>query len=269
MPHMRSIKHITYIGCLLLTAATMVSEQATAATADSVSVTAGAGVVSSYMWRGTEQAGLSLQANASVEWKGAALSFTANNPMHKGETKEIVLRLEYRRWGANIGLIDYWHSGIDKKDRFFKYGKDDGPHKLELNAGYTHRWFSVQAYLCFFGNDFRPSLTEPQRAYSTYIELCVPWQFRHGLKVEGMLGICPWKSAGQYYGELVEENGKARPVITAEYLYAGGFSAVKAAVRVTKDISLPAGLQLPVFAELHANPYMQTANVSCGAAVRF
>ena len=245
------------------------SGSALAEPSDSVSVTAGAGVVSSYLWRGTEQAGLSIQADASVAWQGASLSFWANNPMHKDETKEIVLRLDYQRWGVNIGLIDYWHSGIDEKERFFRYAKDDGPHKLELNLGYTHRWFSVQAYLCFFGDDFKPALTNPKRAYSTYVELSVPWQFKNGLLLEGMIGVCPWKSAGHYVGEMVEEGGTLKPMITAEYLYAGSFSAVKVAVRATKDIKLPGGFTVPLFAELHTNPYMQTANVACGAAIRF
>ena len=51
------------------------------------------------------------------------------------------------------------------------------------------------------------------------------------------------------------------------YFYADGPTCVMASVRATKNLKLR-GVTLPIFAELHTNPYMQTAHIMGGIGVK-
>lgn len=233
-----------------------------------LSVKGGVDMASSYLWRGKHLADLSLQPYGTIAWKGLQLGAGANLPLHKDEQKEIRLNISYTRYGVNVGLTDYWHSGIDERDRFFYYKNEEGPHKLEANVGYTCKWFSVQAYMFFYGDDFKPSIKEQKRANSTYIEAGVPFSVG-GVDLDASIGFTPFKSAGHYTLKLPEDPNEIRPIIQADYFYAGGFAVVKASLRASKDLSPSEKFHVPVFVELHTNPYLKTAHMMCGAGIRF
>ena len=238
----------------------------------SLKVSGGIDLVSAHLWRGTKLAEQSLMPHGEVSWRGLSLSAGATLPLHKDETKEIRLRLGYSLYGFNVGLTDYWHSGIDERDRFFVKENGDGPNKLEANIGYTCKWFSLQAYTFFFGNDFLPFINIPgnrqKRAYSTYVELNVPFRVG-GVDLDASMGITPFKSAGHYTITVEQDGNQLKPIVQGDYFYAGGFSCIKAALRGTKTIQITQGVRLPVFVELHTNPYMQTVDMMCGLGVRF
>lgn len=267
------LKKTTLLATLMLLPMVAVAQQtdnrpALKLNAKDLSVKGGVDVASSYLWRGKQLAELSLQPLGAIRWKGLQLSAGANLPLHKLEQKEIRMNLSYTLFGVNVGLTDYWHSGVDERDRFFYYKNEEGPHKLEANLGYTHKWFSLQAYMIFYGDDFKPSIKEKQRAYSTYIEAAVPFSIG-SVDLDAQLGFTPFKSAGYYTMSMPDDPKEIRPIIQAEYFYAGGFAMVKAALRATKDLSPTEKFHVPVYVELHADPYLKTAHVLCGAGVRF
>ena len=233
---------------------------------DKVEATVQADLVSKYLWRGQELGHISIQPKASVSWKGLSLTALGNVGFDKEDTEEFNLQLNYTLKGFNIGVIDYWKSGVDPEGRYLYYDRDKGPHTFEGNIGYTCKYFSLQAYTVFWGIDETPhnamaigstmAETEHERAYSTYIEAAVPFRLG-GLNWTLMGGMTPFRSAGKT-AEFLK--------IANEYNYADGIACIKAALRATKELNL-GEVRMPLFAEIHMNPYLQKAYFSMGLSV--
>ena len=217
--------------------------------------------VSHYMWRGQNKGGVSLQPEAYVSWKGLTLKLEGNVGLKSSDGQDLDVMLGFERFGFNIGIIDCWESGLDKNDRYFFYEKK-GAHRLEANIGYSWKYGSLQAYTIFWGNDFRIS---GEQAYSTYVELSVPFGLG-GVDWTAAIGITPFESAG--YADILEHQGAGgnETHIISHYYYAGQPACVMASVRATKTINLGFA-HIPIFAELHTNPYMQKATFLCGLTI--
>jgi hypothetical protein len=226
-----------------------------------LSASVSADLVSQYMWRGRELGGISIQPTATVDWKGLSLTLFGNVGFESTDDKEIDLTLGYEYSGFNIGVTDYWLSGIDPNNRYFFFEKQ-GAHQLEANIGYKCKYFSLQAYTFVWGNDFRIS---GKQAYSTYIELGVPFEMG-GINWQLTAGMTPFESAG--YLEEKEHQGLlgVDTYYARNFFYAEGAACVMASIRATKDLDLGFS-KIPVFAEFHTNPYLQTANVLFGITI--
>lgn len=220
-----------------------------------------ADIVSHYMWRGTDMGGISIQPEAYISWRGLTLKADGNAGFDSTDPKEFDLTLGYERFGFNIGVTDYWVSGIDKNDRYFHYEKK-GAHQLELNLGYSWQYGSLQAYTIFWGNDYRIS---GKQAYSTYLELSVPFKLGD-VDFTAAVGGTPFESAG--YDEVLENQGffGDETHYIHHYYYAEGPACIMASLRATKTLDLGIA-HLPIFAEVHANPYLQTANFLVGVTI--
>lgn len=231
---------------------------------DKFEATAKASLVSHYMWRGCDLGNISLQPEVNVAWKGLALNVFANAGFDKDDTQEIDATLSYSRWGFNIGVTDYWTAGVDDKNRYFYYsGKYNCPHQLEANIGYTCKYGSLQAYTMFYGNDYK---IDGNRAYSTFVELSVPFRAA-GLDWDVRAGITPFESAGTSYKEIITtDEGLTKTVYRGDWLYGESFTCNMVSVRATKNIECK-GFNLPVFVELHTNPYLQRANFLMGISI--
>ena len=223
-----------------------------------------AGLVSHYMWRGINMAGVSLQPEAGIAWRGLSLTLEGSTGFEKSDLKEIDINLQYERWGFNIGVTDYWTSGTDPDDRYFYYHKDKGPHQFEANLGYTCKWGSLQAYTIFWGIDNK---INGNRAYSTFIELSVPFRLV-GLDCDARVGITPMESAGtRTLTVLKDALGNSYNYYQNDYLYGEGFTCNMVSLRATKTLEYK-HVKIPIYAEFHANPYLQKAQLLAGVAVR-
>ena len=221
-----------------------------------------ADVVSQYVWRGLEKGGFSIQPKASLSWQGLSLMFMGSTGFRSTDAKEINLGLQYSRWGFNIGVTDYWVTGIEENDLYFHYEKK-GAHQLEGNIGFTCDYFKLQAYTFFWGNDFK---TNGKQAYSTYIELGVPFQIG-GIDWLVTAGMTPFESAGtSYIKQALSDRGNVVQLEKADYTYAEGPSCVLASLRATKKLDIGFA-QIPVFAEFNANPYLQRAYMIFGVTI--
>ena len=216
-------------------------------------------LVSKYMWRGMEKGGISLQPMAKVSWEGVYAKLFGSKGFQAGDAEELDLSLGYEfPFGLNIGVNDYWQTGIEPRDLYFAYDKATTGHRLEGNIGYSCRYGSIQAYCIFYGHDTK---IDGSQAYSTYVELTVPFRLG-GLDWTVKAGLTPMESAGEAipdYSTLTE---------THNYFYAEGPACVMAALRATKEIRLRGGITIPVFAELHTNPYLQTAHIMGGVGIK-
>jgi len=221
-----------------------------------------ADIVSHYMWRGTDMAGVSIQPEIQVGWKGLFINAMSSVGIEKDDLKEIDLTLGYERWGFNIGVTDYWTSGIEENDLFFKYEKR-GAHQLEANLGYTCKYGSLQAYTIFWGNDYK---INGDQAYSTYLELSVPFKLG-GLDWSLGVGGTVFESAGTKESQTEKTSEGTITRSQYYYMYAEGPACVMASLRATKDIEV-GNVSLPVFVEFHANPYLQTTHLLFGLTIR-
>lgn len=227
-----------------------------------VKATVDADILTRYYWRGQEKCGLTVQPEVRLNWRGLSLSMEGSTGLHNDDHQEIDLGLSYQLGPVNIGVFDYWQTGLDQEDRYFYYNAKKGGHQFEGNIGFTCSYFSLQGYCVFGGRDYK---INGNRAYSTYVELTVP--FRLGsLDWQMTAGMTPMESAGQWNTVTRETVLGEREVIIRDYDYADGPACCSATLRCTKN--LKAGtVRLPVFAEINTNPYLKKANLLFGLSI--
>ena len=221
-----------------------------------------ADLVSHYMWRGIDMGGISIQPEAGISWKGLSLSAFGNAGFAKEDPQEFDLTLGYVYKGFNIGITDYWATGTDPQNRYFFYQDKETAHQFEANLGYTCKYGSIQAYTMFWGNDYK---INGDRAYSTYVELSVPFR-AGGLDWDARVGITPMESAGYTTVLTISSIYGDMSVLEPHYFYGEGFTCNMASIRATKNLQYK-NLRLPIFAEIHTNPYLQKANFLVGINV--
>lgn len=248
-----SVKKAFVAMVLLVTAATAGAQRR-------VEGNVNADIISHYMWRGQDRGGFSIQPTMSLGWQGLSLSAFGSTGFSSDDPQEINLNLGFERWGVNIGVIDYWETGIDENNRYLHFEKD-GAHQLEGNIGYTCKYFSLQAYTVLWGHDRK---WNGDRAYSTYVELGVPFSLG-GVDWQLRGGFTPFESAGERIPKV--ENGYYTGKYDYNYYYAEGFACVEAALRATKTLDIGFS-KMPVFAEMNVNPYLQTAQMVFGVTIQ-
>ena len=220
-----------------------------------------ADVVSHYMWRGQDRGGISIQPEVGLSLGDFSFRATGNVGFDKDDEEEINLTLGFEKFGFNIGVTDYWRTGIDIENRYFYYNKENGAHSFEGNLGFTCEYFSLQGYTIFWGNDFK---INGDRAYSTFVELSVPFHIGD-IDIEGKVGITPMESAGEII-TTTKKDDLGNIIKEPKYEYGEGFTCNMVSVRATKTFFYKS-MQFPIFAELHTNPYLQKANFLVGVSV--
>ena len=221
---------------ILLCGATMAVE------AQEISTTIGSDIVSSYIWRGQDLGGVSLQPTLGLEYKCISLSAWGSVGLaDPADTKEFDITLGYTIGGLNIGITDYWfNAGLDPQDRYFKYDAHGTNHVFEANIGYDFGVVSAQWYTNISGNDGVNK--DGKRAYSSYFEVAAPFK----------LATCDWTATVG-----------AVPYAT-DFYGTNGFAVTNLAVRASKDIKVTDSFSIPIFGEVSANPCSQKAYLVVG-----
>lgn len=224
---------------ILLCGATMAIE------AQEISTTIGSDIVSSYIWRGQDLGGVSLQPTLGLEYKGISLSAWGSVGLaDPADTKEFDITLGYTIGGLNIGITDYWfNAGLDPQDRYFKYDAHGTNHVFEANIGYDFGVVSAQWYTNISGNDGVNK--DGKRAYSSYFEVATPFK----------LATCDWTATVG-----------AVPFAT-DFYGTNGFAVTNLAVRASKDIKVTDSFSIPIFGEVSANPCSQKAYLVVGMSL--
>jgi len=205
----------------------------------------GSDIVSSYIWRGQDLGGVSLQPTLGLEYKGISLSAWGSVGLaDPADTKEFDITLGYTIGGLNIGITDYWfNAGLDPQDRYFKYDAHGTNHVFEANIGYDFGVVSAQWYTNISGNDGVNK--DGKRAYSSYFEVAAPFK----------LATCDWTATVG-----------AVPFATNFY-GTNGFAVTNLAVRASKDIKVTDSFSIPIFGEVSANPCSQKAYLVVGMSL--
>ena len=202
----------------------------------------GSDIVSSYIWRGQDLGGVSLQPTLGLEYKGISLSAWGSVGLaDPADTKEFDITLGYTIGGLNIGITDYWfNAGLDPQDRYFKYDAHGTNHVFEANIGYDFGVVSAQWYTNISGSDGVNK--DGKRAYSSYFEVAAPFK----------LATCDWTATVG-----------AVPYAT-DFYGTNGFAVTNLAVRASKDIKVTDSFSIPIFGEVSANPCSQKAYLVVG-----
>lgn len=205
----------------------------------------GSDIVSSYIWRGQDLGGVSLQPTLGLEYNGISLSAWGSVGLaDPADTKEFDITLGYTIGGLNIGITDYWfNAGLDPQDRYFKYDAHGTNHVFEANIGYDFGVVSAQWYTNILGNDGVNK--DGKRAYSSYFEVAAPFK----------LATCDWTATVG-----------AVPFAT-DFYGTNGFAVTNLAVRASKDIKVTDSFSIPIFGEVSANPCSQKAYLVVGMSL--
>jgi len=231
---------------LYITALALLASIAGAKAESDFSGTISADFVSRYIWRGQDLGHVSVQPTLGVAYKGLSLTAWGSVGLtESSDTKEFDLTLAYATGGFNVGITDYWFStGQDPDARYFLYKAHKTNHVFEGNVGYDFGFLRAQAYVNFAGND---GLNKSgKRAYSTYLELAVPFKFV----------TCDWTAtvgavpmASTYYGT-------------------SGFAVTNVGIKAEKAIKVTDSFSIPLFAQVIGNPCSQKAYFVFGFTLR-
>lgn len=222
------MKKIFTLFAAVLMAATVMAEESSPKAR--FTYEAGAEVVSSYIWRGLYNGGLSLQPSVSVGFVSLAdkVQFDVNvwgnvgasdwvfrkgrpnpdeNDMNPNTyfVPEVDFSVNLRVYGLALGLTHYYYFGGTP---FFSKLEDDGGSQTEVMVGLRFGDFCkakglyVDWHMMVAGNDvFYKKVVEDgeivekaKRAWSTYIEAGYEAEFEHDITLAVALGFTPWRS---------------------------------------------------------------------------
>lgn len=224
-------------GCLGLILTMMLVHVNKTTAQETVEVTVGGDLVSSYIWRGQNCAGVSIQPGISLSLKGFSLTAWGSVGFDNQETKEFDFTLGYNIGGVSLALTDYWFD----THRYFDYSAHTTAHMFEVTAGYDFGPLALQWNTYFAGGDYTKE--DGDRGYSTYIEASAPFTLK-GIDFNAEIGCTPW-----------------------EGLYSDKFNVVNIGLKASKEIKITETFTLPVFTKMTFNPYTDNAYFAFGVSL--
>jgi hypothetical protein len=202
------------------------------AEAQQIEVTAGGDIVSSYIWRGQQSGGVSIQPAASFSLAGFSLSAWGSVGFDRSDTKEYDFTVGYHTGRFSIAVTDYWFdtaATATAAGRYFDYDAHTTAHWFEITLGHDFGPLAIAWNTCFAGNDYF-KVDNRKRAYSTYLEACAPFRLG-GLRLNADLGLTPW-----------------------EGIYADQFHIVTIGLSAEKQLRFTDLLSIPTFTKITFNP---------------
>lgn len=187
-----------------------------------LSLEVGADVVSSYLWRGYNYGGLSIQPSVTLDWNGLYLcawgNIGANNWKFHEFNPELDITIGYDNYGFKLDLTHLYYFGGEKY--FMGLGDANNVFSestMELHAGIDiGEWaeivpLTIDWYTTILGYD--PVFDEngdlvinangnATRAYSTYIELGYTFNLPLDILVGVKAGFTPWKGMYSDYEDV-------------------------------------------------------------------
>lgn len=159
-----------------------------------IKVRGGAEIVSSYVWRGSYNAGASFQPALAASIKGFTLGAWGSVDFTGQGHKEVDLSVGYSIKGFTVGITDYWWQGEGAMD-YFHYAPASTGHRFEANLAYQLPFekfpLTVSWNTMFAGADLD---AQGKRCYSTYIELAYPFMAGKHINMSAFVGATPWYS---------------------------------------------------------------------------
>ena len=190
----------------------------------------GVDVTSSYLWRGYNLGGISIQPSVTLDWEGLYVSGWANigadNWTFENLNPELDITIGYDNYGVQVDLTHLYY--FENTPYFPKGGCQGCPNEpnpmlpedkqigdeweqettMEAHIGFhlgdiiESVPLSVDWYTTVFGKDCYVNNNDTIRAWSTYIELGYDFNLPLGLLLGARVGIVPWRSSYTGYQEV-------------------------------------------------------------------
>lgn len=215
-----------------------------------VTINGGADLVSAYIWRGTYNAGASIQPTLKMGVAGFSLGAWGSTDFGGNGKKEVDLSLNYSWKGLTVGVTDYWWAG-ERAYSYFRYSKGATSHLFEGNISYQLpfkkfpliiSWNTVFAGADYDAND--------KRNFSTYIELCYPFSVG-SVDMKAIVGAAPWYSPAFLPSETRE------------------FGFCNISIGAEKAIKCSNKFSIPLFSQLIFNPVTEDIHLVFGVSLKF
>lgn len=153
----------------------------------------GGDVVSSYIWRGQDCGGFSIQPSVALSYAGftfgvwaSAELFDSDSDSDAANMTEFDLSLSYGIGGLTVGLTDY-HFCDGSYLAHWRFNQQSS-HQLELNLGYDFGPVAVAWNTLLAG----PDRLGGDRLYSSYAEVSAPFAIG-GVDCSAAVGAVAWK----------------------------------------------------------------------------
>lgn len=235
------------LGLAFSAVAISASAQEAAPAATKGEFSAGADLVSSYVWRGFGQGSTSPAIQPTVKFAYGSLSIGAwGSTNFAGTAKEADFFVGYAISDKfSVTLTDYnW----DFSKSYFEYDNDSTKHVYEISLAYAGDKFSAAVNTMFYGNDKAIDGAELKNAYTTYIELGYALTDNTTLAVGGLY------------------TNKDAAGINAYAVAQDGFNICNISLKSTKEIKVTDSFSIPVFGSVILNPMTEDVNFVIGAS---
>lgn len=211
-------------------------------------------LVSSYIWRGMYQTGISFQTALAFSVAGFSLTawgstdFDGYQSSEGLANKEIDLTAAYTFGGSGLTLsvADLWWAG-QGANKYFDFQSHETAHHFEAGLAYTLPFekfpLSLAWYTMFAGLD---KDADGDQNYSSYVELNFPVTVKR-VDLTATCGLVPYK-APQYY--------------------TNGFAVTNVALKGTTAIRITDSFSLPIFAQAIWNPRLEDAHLVFGLTLK-
>lgn len=233
------------LGLIILLATSM--GQISAQSESAVDINLSGDLVSSYVWRGSKQAGASVQPALSVSAKGFTLGAWGSTDISGNNSKEVDFYASYAKSGIAFTVTDYWWDG-EYVNRYFSSPEEDySGHMLETSLGYTFaESFPLTATWNTFVLGRGNKKANGDNSFSTYIELSYPFSAK-GVDFKIGTGFTPWESA---------------------VYKTDGFKFTSIHLGASKEVKINDSFSIPVFANIIANPAQEDIHFVFGITIK-
>ncbi|MCB9017043.1 MAG: hypothetical protein H6544_00355 [Prevotellaceae bacterium] len=197
-------------------------------TTSKVEFSAGADLVSSYVWRGSRVTGASFQPSVGVSYAGFSLGAWGSSNFDN-TINEVDWTLGYGVGGFSVGVTDYFGPYVDAEaPKYFA----DKSHILEATVGFDFGSVCEKFPLSIVWNtNFLNDLDEAEdERYSTYVELGYPVSVGD-VQLAFAVGLTTWDG-----------------------MYSDGLNVVNLSITGSKEIKVTDSFSLPVFSQVILNP---------------
>lgn len=167
-----------------------------------ISFGGGCDLVSSYVWRGVYEAGVSLQPTLTMSAGNFSATAWGSADFASTSYKEMDITLACTLGPVTLSLADlYWEGGAGSREpieRHYFTFDSRSPHRIEVGASWvvsdkmpvTLSWYTI-----LFGAADLDS--RGRRAYGSYFEIACPFRVK-GIDMKAGVGMVPWNAYGTY-----------------------------------------------------------------------
>ncbi len=180
-----------------------------------ITLEVGTDVVSSYLWRGQNLGGISIQPSVTFDWRGVYVSGWANigadNWSFENLNPELDITIGYDNYGIQLDLTHLYYFAGDAyfPKGGFKAQDFESSSTMEAHAGFhlgdlvEKVPLSIDWYTTIYGADcYLNDTGEWQRAWSTYVEVGYAFNLPLGIVLDTRVGFTPWRGMYSNYEEV-------------------------------------------------------------------